>query len=33
MLAVSILVGLAAALPPAMRVNRTGISEGLRHIG
>jgi putative ABC transport system permease protein len=30
---VSFLVGLLAALPPAMRVSRTGIAEGLRHLG
>ncbi len=30
---VSLLVGLLAALPPAMRVSRMRIVEGLRHIG
>lgn len=30
---VSFLVGLIAALPPAVRVSRIGIAEGLRHIG
>jgi len=30
---VSALVGLAAALPPAIRVSRMGIAEGLGHIG
>ncbi len=30
---VSFLLGLLAALPPAMRVSRTGIAEGLRHLG
>lgn len=32
-LVVSFLVGLVAALPPAIRVSRVGIAEGLRHIG
>ena len=32
-LAVSFLVGMAAAVPPAIRVTRTGIAEGLRYIG
>ncbi|MBI5570670.1 MAG: FtsX-like permease family protein [Desulfomonile tiedjei] len=32
-LAVSLLVGMAAALPPVIRVTRTGIAEGLRYIG
>ncbi|MDQ7781974.1 MAG: FtsX-like permease family protein [Desulfomonilaceae bacterium] len=31
--AVALLVGLVAALPPAIRVSRIGIAEGLRHIG
>ena len=30
---VSFFVGIAAALPPAVRVSRIGIAEGLRHIG
>ncbi len=30
---VSFFVGLLAALPPAIRVSRMGIAEGLRHIG
>jgi putative ABC transport system permease protein len=32
-LAVSFVVGLAAALAPAIRVGRVGIADGLRHIG
>jgi putative ABC transport system permease protein len=32
-LGVSFLVGLIAAIPPALRVRRIGIAEGLRHIG
>ncbi len=32
-LAVSFIVGLTAALPPAIRVSRVGIADGLRHIG
>ncbi|MFH1112580.1 MAG: FtsX-like permease family protein [Pseudomonadota bacterium] len=32
-LGVSLLVGFTAALPPAIRVSRVGIAEGLRHIG
>jgi hypothetical protein len=30
---VSTLVGLLAALVPAAKASRTGIAEGLRHIG
>jgi hypothetical protein len=30
---VSLLVGLLAALPPAIRISRMGIAEALRHIG
>ncbi|MCU0474388.1 MAG: FtsX-like permease family protein [Bacteroidales bacterium] len=33
MLIASFTVGIAAALIPAIRVSRTGISEGLRHLG
>jgi putative ABC transport system permease protein len=32
-LAVSLFVGMAAALPPVIRVARMGIAEGLRHMG
>ena len=32
-LGVSLLVGFIAALPPAIRVSRVGIAEGLRHMG
>jgi putative ABC transport system permease protein len=32
-LGVSLIVGLAAALQPALRVSRMSISEGLRHVG
>lgn len=32
-LAASLLVGLAAAIPPVLRVTRIGIAEGLRHVG
>jgi putative ABC transport system permease protein len=32
-LGISFIVGLLAAFPPAFRVSRTGIAEGLRHIG
>lgn len=32
-LAISFVVGLVAALPPALRTSRMNISEGLRHIG
>jgi putative ABC transport system permease protein len=31
--AASLFIGLAAAIPPIMRVTRVGIAEGLRHIG
>jgi putative ABC transport system permease protein len=33
MFAVSFMVGLAAAIPPIIRVSRVGIAEGLRHVG
>jgi len=33
MLAASVVIGLAAAVPPAVRACRMGIAEGLRHVG
>jgi ABC-type antimicrobial peptide transport system permease subunit len=33
MLAVSLAIGLLAAIPPAVKASRMSIAEGLRHIG